>query len=162
MLCCFRVQHLERLRLHACFSIRRMLVEGGGKVPQATPSGGTPTSSSFGHPARALLHEPMSCPHLDTQCVVLPKTGDSSSREKGLGRQEPCDNSFLPFPCVCLQIFLAAIGGQKGRHQPHGLCPCSLNACRMPLFLHAHPSRPWPHLPSGQNKALRMPLLGEL
>lgn len=78
------------------------------------------------------------------------------------GRRGWEGKSLLPFPCVCLQIFLAAIRGQKGRHQPHGLCPCSLNACRMPLFLHAHPSRPWPHLPSGQNKALRMPLLGEL
>lgn len=32
----------------------------------------------------------------------------------------------------------------------------------MLFFLHTHPSRPWPHLPSGQNKALSMPLPGSL
>lgn len=30
----------------------------------------------------------------------------------------------------------------------------------MPLFLHTHPSRPLPHLPSGQNKALSVLSLG--
>lgn len=158
MPCCFRVQHLEWLRLHICFSIRRVLVEGCGKVFQATPSGGTPTSSSFGHPARVLLHGPMSCTHLDTQCAAVPETGNSSGREgTGLGRQDPCVNSFLPFPCVCLQIFLSDIGGQNSR-----LCPCSISACRTPLSLHIHTSRPWPHLPTGQNKAPCMPLPGEL
>lgn len=118
-----------------CTSIRCMLVDGCGKVPQATPSGGTPTSSSLDHPARAFLHGPMSCTHLDTQCVALPETWDSSGREKtGLGRQEPCDNSFLPFPCIYLQIFLAAVEGQNGSHQPHGLCPCSLNALQDALL----------------------------
>lgn len=101
-----------------------MHVKGCGEVPQERPSGGTPTSSSFDHPARALLHRHLSCTYLDT----LPETvASTAAEETGLGRQEPCDNRAF---CISLQIFLAAIGGQNGSHPPHVLCLCSLNFCR--------------------------------
>lgn len=80
-----------------------MLLEGCGKVPQATPSGGTPTSSSFVHLARVLLLGPMPCTHLDTQPVALPETGHSSGgEERALGRQQPVRTAFCRFPAsVC-------------------------------------------------------------
>lgn len=147
MLCCFRAEHLEPPHLHMCCWMRCMFVEGCGEVPHEGPSGGTTTFSSFDHPARALLHRPMPCTYLDT----IPETvASSAAEETGLGRQEPCDRSC--FPCISLQIFLAAIGEQNGRHPPHA--PLQFKCLQISLFLHTHPSRPWSHLPSGQKKAL--------
>lgn len=98
-----------------------MFVEGCGEVPQKLPSGGTPTSSSFDHPARALLHRPMSCSYLDT----LPGTvASAAAKETGLGRQEPCDNSAFP-------ASLCRFSWQPLEHRIAGIYPmCSLNVCR--------------------------------
>lgn len=71
MLCCFRGEHLEPLHLLMCYLMRCMFVEGCGEVPQEWPAGGTPTSSSFGHPERALQHRPMSCTYLELWPALL-------------------------------------------------------------------------------------------
>lgn len=66
---------------------------------------------------------------------------------------------------ISLHLF-ANFLGSHWRTEQQALTPWAVSlqfkCCRMPLFLHTHPSRPWLHLPFGQNKAPHVPLPGEL
>lgn len=154
-LCCFGAEHLEPLHLHMC-CLMRCMWRAVGRCPRR--------DLQVGHlpPAPLTTQQELSC--TDT-CPALTWTHSQKLWPALLQRRPGWEGKSPVTTELSLHLF-ADFLGSHWRTEWQAPTPCAVSLqfkfLQMSLFLHTPPSRPWSHLSIGQNKALCLPLPGDL